>query len=210
MTDMSPITGSRTLVGFSRAILWLFFACSIVVGLFTVVGTSVQMSTDLASGHIPLTLVAEKALPAAAKSCEGCTLTGAFSTADITATGLSRQVVGLAVAGAVATALTEVALSSLIAILAWRLLRRGFFRRALSNTMSAAGAVLTIGGLISQAGVALAGGLAASEINGHGKGYWPLAGRFDPTLVVFGIVLLLVALAFEYGARLQKEAEGLV
>jgi hypothetical protein len=58
--------------------------------------------------------------------------------------------------------------------------------------------------------VALAGGLAASEINGHDHGYWPLAGTFDPTLVVFGVVLLLVGLAFEYGARLQKETEGLV
>ena len=210
MTDTSQIAGPRVLVGFTRIVLWVFFVAAILVGVATLVGSTVEMATGLSSGHIPLTLVAEKALPPAATNCAGCTLTGTFSSAEVSVGGLSGEVVGFALAAGIATGLTDIALSALVAILAWRLLRRGFFRRTLSNTVSAAGAVLTIGGMISQGGVALAGGLAASEINGHGHDYWPLAGTFDPTLVVFGIVLLLVGLAFEYGARLQKETEGLV
>jgi hypothetical protein len=210
VTDTTQIAGPRSLVAFSRVVLWIFLVCSILVGIATVVVSTVAISSGLASGHIPLTLVAEKPLPAIATNCAGCTLAGDFSTADVTVTGLSGTVVGFAVAAAIATSLTEVALAAIVALLAWRLLRRGFFRRSLANSVSAAGVVLTIGGIVSQAGVALAGGLAASEINGGGRGYWPLAGNFDPTLVVFGVVLLLVGLAFEYGARLQKATEGLV
>ncbi|HEX3680319.1 MAG TPA: hypothetical protein VHU90_11410 [Galbitalea sp.] len=82
--------------------------------------------------------------------------------------------------------------------------------RGLSTMVVSLVTIAAIATVLSQAGVALASGAAAKELNGGGNGFWPLAGRFDPTLAIFGIVLLLVGLAFEYGTRLQKETEGLV
>jgi hypothetical protein len=135
---------------------------------------------------------------------------GTYPTATLQARGLSSTVVILVTTAAAATVLIQVSLSALIALLSWRLLRGGLFRRSIARAVSAAGLILAIGGMISQAGVALAGGAAAKELNGGGYGFWPLAGRFDPTLAIFGIVLLLVGLAFEYGTRLQNDTEGLV
>lgn len=210
MTDTVQIAGSRVLVGFTRFLLWLFFTFAIAIGVATAVGNTVEIATSLSSGHLPLTLVADKALPTAATQCVGCHLTGTFANADVTVSGLSGQVITFVLIAAISNALTELALCVLVAVLTWRLLRRGFFRKAVANTVSAGGGVLIIGGMLSQSGVAIAGGMAASQINGDGHGYWPLAGTFDPTIMVFGFVLLLVGLAFEYGARLQKDAEGLV
>jgi hypothetical protein len=210
MSDVPSIVGSAGGRAINTFFLWFIFVIAILVGLLTIVGNTVEMSTSLASGHIPLSLMVDKALPSAATNCDGCTLTGTFATADVDVTGLSGQVVGFALAAGIANALTEVALCTLIAMLTWRLLHRGMFRRALANTVGVAGTVLAVGSLVSQAGIALAGAQAAFEINGHGHSYWPIEATFDATVPVFGIVLTLVALAFEYGARLQKDTEGLV
>ena len=67
------------------------------------------------------------------------------------------------------------------------------------------------GGFISQGSGSLATAMAASELNGAGRdGIWPVAGSIDFTFVAFGVVLMLVGLAFEYGERLQRDTEGLV
>jgi hypothetical protein len=210
MSNASSLVGSPAGRAINTFFLRVIFVLAILVGLFTVIGNTVEISTTLPKGHVPLTLMIDKALPAAATNCHGCTLTGTFATANVDVTGLSGQAVGFSLAAAIANALTELALCALIAILAWRLLRRGFFRRALSNAVAAAGTVLAGGSIVSQACIALGTSQAALDINGPGKGYWPLEASFDPTIPVFGIVLILVGLAFEYGTRLQKDTEGLV
>jgi hypothetical protein len=211
MTDTSLIAGSRTVVMLARGILWAFFGIAIVVGLYCLISGALSIGQHLSSGYTQLTLVANKPLP---KQLHPAALygttRGSYPTATVQARGLSDTVVFLVTSAAVATILIQVALSGLVALLSWRLLRGGLFRPSIARAVSGAGLVLTIGGLISQAGVALAGGAAASELNGGGRGFWPLAGSFDPTLLIFGIVLLIVGLAFEYGVRLQKESEGLV
>ena len=210
MSDTSSLVGSPAGRAINTVFLRVIFVLAILVGMLTIVGNIVEMSTTASQGHIPLTLLIDKALPSAATDCHGCTLTGYFASADVDVSGLSGQVIGFGLAAGIATGLTEVALCALIAILTWRLLRRGLFRRALANTVGAAGTVLATGSLVSQACIALAAAQATSEINGPGKGYWPIEATFDPTIPVFGIVLILVGIAFEYGARLQKETEGLV
>ena len=53
--------------------------------------------------------------------------------------------------------------------------------------------------------------MAPSELDGAGRdGIWPVTGSIDFTFVSFGVVLMLVGLAFEYGERLQLDTEGLV
>jgi hypothetical protein len=210
MADRTLVAGSRTAVTLARGIIWGFFGVALIVGILSLIGGAVSISQHLASGSTQLTLVADKPLPAAATHGGALFLHGLYASASVRVHGLSGGVVALETAAELATVLVEVSLSALVAILAWRLLRGGLFRRSISRAVTAAGVILTVGGLVSQAGVALAGGAAASQLNGGGNGFWPLAGRFDPTLTVFGIVLMLVALAFEYGERLQKETEGLV
>jgi len=210
MTETIQPSRFRFFNVFTRVTLWGFFGAAILAGLVTVAGFAFELVGDLTSGRIPLNLVVDKALPAAATQCAGCTMTGTFASADVVVKGLSGQVIGLVLVGAITSALVAISISVLVAVLAWRLLRRGFFRRAVTNTVSGVGIVLTVGGIVSKGALAMAGIQAAGEIDGSGTGYWPLAVDFDPAPMIFGFVLLLVASAFEYGARLQKETEGLV
>jgi hypothetical protein len=210
VTDTTLVEGSKPLVAVTRVILWAFLVLAVIGGLASLIGGSIAVGQQLAGGHTQLTLVADKPLPAAQTHAGALFLQGLYATASVSVHGLSAGVVALATAAAIATVLIQVSLSALIALLAWRLLRGGLFRRSIARAISAAGLVVATGGMISQAGTGLAAGAAASELNGGGNGFWPLAGRFDPTLVVFGIVLLLVGLAFEYGTRLQKDSDGLV
>jgi hypothetical protein len=210
MADKSLIAGPRPIVATARVILWAFFVIALIAGVGSLIGGGISIVQHLASGETHLTLVADKPLPAAQTHAGALFLQGFYASATVKVQGLSGSVVALETAAEIATVLVEVSLSALVALLAWRLLRGGLFRQSISRAVSAAGLILAIGGVISQAGVALAAGAAASELNGGGNGFWPLAGRFDPNLTVFGIVLLLVGLTFEYGTRLQKDVEGLV
>jgi hypothetical protein len=210
MVDTTLVSGSRPVVAVARAILWAFLVIAVVVGLSSLVWGTIGVVQQLSSGGTKLTLVADKPLPAAQTHAGALFLQGLYANASVSVHGLSAGVVTLATAATIATILIQVSLSALVALLAWRLLRGGLFRRSIARAVSAAGLIVAIGGMISQAGTGLAAGAAASELNGGGNGFWPLAGRFDPTLLVFGLVLIIVGLAFEYGARLQKEADGLV
>lgn len=210
MTETILPSRSRFFTAYTRATLWVVFGAAILAGLITVAEFGFELIGDLTTGRIPLSLVVDKALPAAATQCTGCTVTGTFETADVVVKGLSGDVIGLVLVGAIGSGLVALSVCVLVAVLAWRLLRRGFFRRAVTNTVVAAGIVLSLGGLVSKLALAAAGVQAAAQINGPGSGYWPLAASFDPSPMVFGFILLLVASAFEYGARLQKETEGLV
>jgi hypothetical protein len=222
MSQSSRPAGSRAVITLSRFVLGVWFVVAIVAGVFSLIGGVSGILDNFAGGRTPLTLVADKPLsalsggvaaggvPAGGVAATHLT-SGNFPSASVSATGMPVFITVFALAAAIALIATEITLCALIALLAWRLLRgNGMFRRSLSITVIASGFVLTIGGILSQASVALAGGAAASVLNGGGNGFWPLAGRFDPTLAVVGVVLLLVGLAFEYGSRLQKETEGLI
>jgi len=201
--------------GFSRAtvrvVVWFFFGVAVLVGILTLVFGSIEIISALASGHTQLTLVAEHALPAAAHGGKATIVSGGYESAAVTITGAAAGVVVIATISSIATVLTKVALASVIAVMAWRILRGSPFRRSVALAVTIGGAVLLIGGILAEVSPALGNALAATELNGSGRfGFWPLAGRFDPTTIVIGVVLLLVGLAFEYGERLQRDTEGLV
>lgn len=210
MTNTSLIAGPRPIVAITRVIIWAVFFIAVLVGLACLIFGTITIWQQVTSGYTQLTLVANKAVPPTMHSGYLYFANGVYTNALVKARGLSAVVVTLVTTAAIATVLIQVALSGLVALLAWRLLRGGLFRRSISRAVTAGGLILGIGGMLSQAGVALAGGAAAAELNGGGRGFWPLAGRFDPTLPVVGLVLVLVGLAFEYGTRLQKDTEGLV
>jgi hypothetical protein len=213
MSTEVQIAGSRPVVAATRVVLWAFVgiallaaAASLVVGIVGLVHTTTTGLSNLTLVNDTKAAIVDGADPRYPVHI----VTSQFPSATVVVSGLPGAIRAAVIVAAVATTLTEVTLCLTIALLAWRMLRRRPFRRSLSLSVSLAGLILVIGGLLSQGATAIAGSATALQLNGGGEGRWPIAGRFDPTWIVFGIVLVLVGLAFEYGERLQRETDGLV
>ena len=211
MSQTLSLVGSRPQIATKRATLWIVLIAALGGAVASIVYGVVGLVQTLGSGESHLVMVANKGGQLFNYN-EGNVhiLHGHFTYATVVVTGLPGSVVTYIVVAAVATILTEVALCGAVAVLAWRMLQHRPFRRSLTRTVGFAGLVLAIGGLLSQGATSLAGSTTASLLNRNDHTFWPVAGRFDPTWIVFGVVLLIVALAFEYGERLQNETDGLV
>lgn len=95
-------------------------------------------------------------------------------------------------AGAIAGIVIAVALGALVVLLVWRIMRRHLFTRPLSVATIVSGCLVAA----SAATISFAGG--------------PSAAPFATSLIVVGLLLIVVGLAVDRGARLQQETEGLV
>jgi hypothetical protein len=196
-----------------RTSVWLCFAVAILVGGITLVVGVTEIGSGLVNNRTSLTLVGDWRLPAAAEASSSSSriIDGSFATAHVMVADLPFGISVLAAASALVDVLTRVAIAALIALLCWRLLRGVVFARSLSLVAALAGGALLIGGVFTQGFGSLAAAMAAADLNGQGgRGFWPLAGRLDFTMIVTGLILLLVGLAFEYGERLQRDTAGLV
>jgi hypothetical protein len=211
MSQPTQTRNARFTAAFVRGVIWAVLAISLLVGAVTLATGAVTTVDSIASNSIRLSLVAEQTLPAAADRGESHIVEGAYETAGVLVTDLPVGIAALASAASIVQILTQVAVAACGALLAWRLLRKQLFRRSLSITVTLAGAALLTGGIFSQGFGSLAAAMAAGDLNGgQHPGFWPIAGRIDGTTLFFGLVLLLVGLAFEYGERLQRDTEGLV
>jgi len=96
--------------------------------------------------------------------------------------------------------------------LSWRLLRAKPFKKSLTVVFITAGAALMIGNILSIGFDSFGRVLLVSELLGDEKigGFWPMAVQADLAPIGFGLALLIVACAFEYGERLTRETDGLV
>jgi hypothetical protein len=194
-------------------ILWTALVAALASGVASLASGVAGLVQTLTSGRSLVTL---SALGGADQrytyqtSVHAHIVSGHYSYDAVVVAGLPGSVTAYVLVASIATMLTEVALCLTIALLAWRMLHHRPFRRSLTRTVGVAGAILALGGLLSQGATALAGRATATLLNENDHSFWPVAGRFDPTWIVFGVVLLLVALAFEYGERLQSDSEGLV
>lgn len=197
----------------SRAIIWsgfvvavLFAATSLVAGISGIVRT-------LAEGRLPLTLSSTGGLPPEASAGSATIVDGGYDTASVLVANLSGGAMATGVAAAVFGALTGVVLAGTVAVIAWQLLRPTLFRRGLSTTVTIAGGVIMLTGLLNQGLSVFASWMAADELNAADAGldgFWPIAAVFDPAAIALGFGLMLVGLAFEHGAVLQRDTEGLV
>ena len=211
MSQLNQLRNRGVISALDRVIVWAILFVSVLAGLFGLVRGGVIVSSEVASGEISLALIANQPLPAKADIGTPRIVAGSYATADVTVSGLSFGVSSLAIATQIVNTLTQAAIAASIAFLAWRVLRARPFTRSLSLTVMFAGSALLVGGLFSQGFGSVAAAMAAGELNGPtARGFWPLAGRIDGTPLAFGVVLLLVGVAFEYGERLQRDTEGLV
>jgi hypothetical protein len=205
VTLETQIVGSPATVAATRALLWVFLVASVIIGVLRIVVGAVSQVGVFQTGEFPLQILAGQSLPATANAV------GTYETASVLMTDASADTFTMAAISSISLTVTETTIALLIAVLAWRLLHRGMFRRSLSIFVALAGGVMLIGGMISQGASGLASGMAARDLNGGDlDGFWPVAGRFDPSFLGPAFALLLIGLAFEVGERLQRETAGLV
>jgi hypothetical protein len=211
MSTPVQIAGRPITVRLARVALWLLLLGSAIIAVVTLAEGVTAIVGDLRSGITTLTLVAGKALPAAADGASTHVVHGSYDNATVGLSHAPASVATLGVISAVGQLLAHTALAAAVGLVSWRVLRPRMFRRSLSVQFTLVGVLVFIGGVLWQIGAMFADGLAAVALNGSDlHGFWPLAGRLDPTYIVVGFAFVTIGLAFEYGERLQKEAEGLV
>jgi hypothetical protein len=210
MSNAPSLTGTRSTVVINTVVLWIILIVTALGTLATLgmgIGSVVSL---LVSKSASLTLLVDKKLPAEALGGGHTVAHGTYHDADVQA-NLHPDAVGFLTTADISATLVQAALFGIVALLAWRLLRGRAFRRSLANAISFAGSVVIVGELVTVEASGIAAGLTASALN-HAAGvqFWPLEFTLDFSNVGIGFLLLVIGLAFEYGARLQKETEGLV
>jgi hypothetical protein len=211
MTDTSSLVGSPTTKRLNAASLWLILTVTTAGAVITLVFGIIAIVTDLVTRSATLNMVLDKALPAAALGGSTHLAHGTSDTASVHISHLSAEALSLNATAEIAQTIVQASLWALVAYLSWRLLHRRALRRSLSIIVGIAGIVLILGGAVQAATSSIAPALEAQQLNAAAHNhFWPLAGRFDWSLVGTGFVVLMIAYVFEYGAKLQKDTEGLV
>lgn len=181
----------------------IFGALSVGIGTFSLID---QLIRD----RFAVTLLVDAPLPAVASAGTAHLADGAFSTAEVTVTGLSslpRFLLTLEGATALATGLL---VSVTIGYFCWSVLRRRPFSRPVFWLVALMGYALILGTVLGQGFGGLGRMMAADELNAEPDGFWPLAALIDPSPAVAGLVLLVAAGAIRLGQRLQQDTAGLV
>jgi hypothetical protein len=195
-----------------RMAMWWILAGSIVYALI-VLSTGVarlvhQLSTRTWSGA----LIVDEPLPRSADGGTASLLNGRYENATVTLGDLSDTAFGLLTTGLVFSVVTTATVALAFVYLSWRLLRSKPFKKSLSIAFLTAGTALLIGTMLSIGFEGLGRMIVASELVGEDttEGFWPIAAQGDLGPIGFGLALLIVACAFEYGERLSRETDGLV
>lgn len=136
-------------------------------------------------------------------------LNGEFTAATASVAGLSTGVRILFAAGAGMGSLVFVALALSVAYLCWRLYKGNPFGTSVTHTFWFAAGALTIGSLLSQGMLGFSTWLALDELR-LDPVQFPLEMHFDLLPIFVGFALLLVAGAFQFGERMQRDTEGLI
>jgi len=189
-----------------RATLWIVFLLAGAAAVGIIVITIIRVVVAAMQRQPPLDLIGLQQIAPGAGS------TSSYTSVTMVFGDVSALVVWLACLAVVFQALTQAALSGLIALLAWRLVHGRPFRDSLYRYTVIGGLVLLIGGVFTQLLVLLTNGIAVAQAydDGAAPGAWPLAGRFDLSFVGIGVLLLLIGAAFRVGAALQRDTDGLV
>lgn len=207
---------SRPVTVFNHAVLWAIFGITIALAL--TVATAGTMNSignwreRIFTGSLPVSPGPEYDFRA--EDLRGkAAVDGRFDTARVEVSGLSADTANLLFLSSLAwTALWLIGLGAL-AFLVWRLLEAKPFAASLTTTVLVAGLALSGGNLSAQLHDGLALWHVASELASprYPDGwFWSLHFPVDLTSIAFGIVLLLIGLAFRHGERLQRDTEGLV
>jgi hypothetical protein len=195
-----------------RIAMWLILGGSSVYALIVLVSGVGRLVHQSVSQTWTGSLIVERALPAEADAGTATLITGSYESASVTLGDLSGWAFGLLTAALVIAVITSATVALSFVYLSWRLLRAEPFKKSLTFTFITAGTALIIGSILSLGVEALGRVIAISELLGDDKvtGFWPMAFNGDLSPIGFGLALLIVACAFEYGERLTRQTDGLV
>lgn len=199
------------------------------VVLIVAVGTVVDVLT---SPEITITIPVNEywpTLPPGVKITSGPTATrvgGGFTSAEVQLRGLTTGTRMLWAGGQAAGLLVQVAVAGLIALACFQLLRGAAFARAVARVAMITAVVVLVGGLASAVMSDVAASLASAQLltvtsaaaTNVPAGWDPTTLLPQPTLHIdfplwpIGAALGFAALAavLRYGAKLQRDTEGLV
>lgn len=209
----NELRGPGAAARLSRGVVWVIFGVAAVVFVGTLALSIWGVITNLSSDTIGISLTTTQPLPPEADQGPAVLLSGNFDSAAVVVAGLEPGTFAVALIAKIAHALTQLAIAAAVALLCWSLVKARPFRRSLSITVTAAGAVVLIGGLLAAGLGVLGSWMAAEQLNDPAAGldgFWPIMASADPTFIAIGFALLLAGLAFEYGDTLQRDTEGLV
>lgn len=197
-----------------RGILVAVGAGALLVGGATLIFGASELIIDAVSGVTQLRLEVDQTLPGGVGGGDATLVDGSYDTAAVAAEGLSSGVVTLLTVGRAFGLLTTVALAWSVAWLAWKLLRGEPFAASVGNALATAGGALLLGGLLSQGLGGFGAWVAIEELLGdvspEADPFFPLVMPIDAAPLGFGLAMLLIAIAFERGRRLQQDTEGLI
>ncbi len=187
---------------------------ALVLAAVALAAGAITAATALASESFDMVLPAAASLPGDVIGDPEATgvpriLNGEFTSAAASVDGLSTGVRILFAVGAGMGSLVFVALALSVAYLCWRMYKGNPFGESVTRTFWFAAAALTIGSLLSQGMLGFSTWLALDELH-LDPVQFPLEMHFDLLPIVAGFALLLVAGAFQFGERLQRDTEGLI
>ncbi|GAB3127033.1 hypothetical protein [Glaciibacter psychrotolerans] len=186
-------------------------AVAAIFGVLAFIGALSQTIAALFNTEIQATLSTVATVPADAANGSAALVTGTFATADVTLTGVSVAARVLLGSGILATGLMYATLAAAVVFLCVSLWRGRPFSRLATWLLATASITLLAGGVLGQ-GLSVAGQfMIASELNPDPIGsVFPFAGTGTLFPLVAGIGLGVIAAAFEFGQRLQRDTDGLV
>lgn len=197
-----------------RGILYAVGGGALLVGAAAVLFGGTQLIIDAVGDAMPLHLEVDHALPEGIGGGTATLIEGVYDSAAVSASGLSGGVVALLTVARGFGLLTTAAVAWSVAWLAWKLLRGQPFAASVGNALAMAGGSLAVGGLLSQGLGGFGAWIAIEELLGDVSAgadpFFPLVMGFDPAPLGYGLAMMLIALAFERGRRLQQDTDGLV
>lgn len=195
--------------GMERGILGLFTTAAAVIGL-SLAAPAVRQVITIAGGEVPMSMLTSAEVPVSTSDGGAGLASATFQSAWVVATGLSGTARTLLAAGVVTSAITTLLTTGAIVMFLLLLLWRRPFHRALIVATQVAGSALLIGSVLSVGLGGLGRMMAADELNPVADDVFMVGFAFDPTFVLAGIGVLSLSLVFSYGAKLQRDTEGLV
>lgn len=191
-------------------VLWLFAVLAALVGVLSLISV-VPAIVELFGDDLPVTLSAAMTVPTDAATGSATILSGTFDRADLVVSGIDvGPRVALAGSMAATAVMTAVVAASIVAMCRAVLLGRPFVRSA--TWLVATASITLIAGSLIGAGldtVAMFSIVAALNPDPM-DAVFPFMSEYDFGPLLIGLVLAVVATAFQLGQKMQRDTEGLV
>lgn len=193
-----------------RFVLWLFAVVALFFGLATLV-SAVPAVAALFGDSFSVTLAATAPVPPEAVSGSARLVSGSFDRAEVVVSGIETGP-RIALAASIAvTALSTAVVAATIAALCRAVLVGRPFVRSVVWLMATASLALIAGTLIGAGLDTVAMFSIVAALNPDpSDAVFPFAGEYDVAPLLIGLVLAVVATAFQLGQKMQRDTEGLV